>query len=114
MVWFGPRRPPRRIFPRRATLCGALLPALCLLAGSVALAGPGSSSSKAHVYRWVDEKGEVHFGDHLPSTGTGKPKDGAARPANAAPAANPAPAAKAAPDAKDPKDAKAADAPAKK
>ena len=59
--------------------------------------------------RWVDEKGEVHYGDHFPMTGMDS--DGKARSAgekkSPTPAATPAAAAKSAPEAKDPKDPKA-------
>ena len=80
----------------------ALVPALCLLAESTAWAGSA-------VFRWVDEKGEVHYGDHLPAAGVDA--DGKVRSTgekkSPTPAAAPAPAAKAAPDAKDSKNAKA-------
>ena len=77
------------------------MPALCLLAGSAAFAG--STSTSSHVFRWVDEKGEVHYGDHLPMAGLRS----AGEKASPTPAATPAAAAKTAPETKDPKDAKA-------
>ena len=90
----------------------ALVPVLCLLAGSAAWAGSAPTKSSA-VFRWVDEKGEVHYGDHLPMAGVdaeGKVKstDEKKSPTPAAtPTATPAAAAKTAPETKDPKDAKA-------
>ena len=46
---------------------------LCLLLGCIALgaasaaAAAGNNSSKAPIaYRWVDEQGVVHYGDHVP------------------------------------------------
>jgi hypothetical protein len=91
-----------------------LVPALCLLVASAAWAGSGATKGSA-VFRWVDEKGEVHYGDHLPMSGVdsdGKVRStdaktpSAAPPATPAAAPAPAPAAKAAPATKDPKDAK--------
>ncbi|HVN39367.1 MAG TPA: DUF4124 domain-containing protein [Myxococcota bacterium] len=85
----------------------ALVPALCLLAGSAAWAG--SATTKAAVFRWVDEKGEVHYGDHLPMAGVdaeGKVRSTGEK-TSPTPAATPAAAAKTAPETKDPKDAKA-------
>jgi hypothetical protein len=88
----------------------ALVPAFCLLAGSPAWAGSWSTGN-SHVYRWVDEKGEVHYGDHVPMAGVDR--DGKVRSTGdktsptPTPTATPAAAVKAAPDAKDPKDAKA-------
>jgi hypothetical protein len=36
-------------------------------AGACAAAAPGKSSSKQGIaYRWVDEQGVVHYGDHIP------------------------------------------------
>jgi hypothetical protein len=43
----------------------SLLLAAALAAGS-AHADPSSSSSKTLSYRWVDEQGVVHYGDHIP------------------------------------------------
>jgi Domain of unknown function (DUF4124) len=42
-----------------------LLLAAALAAGSVH-ADPSKSSSKSLSYRWVDEQGVVHYGDHIP------------------------------------------------
>lgn len=95
------------MFPIRTGTWVALVPALCLLAGSAAWAGSVTTKSSA-VFRWVDEKGEVHYGDHLPMTGVdseGKVRSTGEK-ASPTPAATPAAAAKTAPETKDPKDAK--------
>ena len=42
----------------------SLLCLLCLVLGVPALAGPGDKPSKT--YKWVDEHGRVHYGDHVP------------------------------------------------
>lgn len=48
---------------RRALVC--LLPALCLAwAGPVLAEAKGSNQKK--VYRWVDDKGQVHYGNAVP------------------------------------------------
>ena len=59
--------------------------------------------------RWVDEKGEVHYGDHYPMNGVnGDGKVGSAgEKKSPTPAATPAAAAKTAPEAKAPKDSPA-------
>ena len=41
--------------------CTALLGA-----GACAAAAPGQSSKQGIAYRWVDEQGVVHYGDHIP------------------------------------------------
>ena len=86
------------------------MPALCLLVGSAAWAGSVGSKPSAAVFRWVDEKGEVHFGDHFPMTGVdgnGKVRSADEKKSSTPAAAPAAPdAAKPAPEAKDPKDAK--------
>ena len=54
-------RAPRPRF-RWLLACTALV-----AAGACAAAAPGQSSSKQGVaYRWVDEQGVVHYGDHIP------------------------------------------------
>jgi hypothetical protein len=61
------------------------------------------------MYRWVDERGEIHFGDQPPPSDTRDDDARRARPADQAqptPDAKPASAPPAAPEAK-PKDAKA-------
>jgi hypothetical protein len=46
------------------------------LCGAAHAAPPRSSSSKQGVaYRWVDEQGVVHYGDHVPPEYTGKERD---------------------------------------
>ena len=107
MVRGSATRTRRPVFPIRTSTWVALVPVLCLLAGSAAWAGSAATKGPA-VFRWVDEKGEVHFGDHLPMTGVDA--DGKERSAgekkSPTPAAAPAAAAKPAPETKDPKDAK--------
>jgi hypothetical protein len=54
-------RAPRARF-RWLLACTALV-----CAGACAAAAPGQSASKQGVaYRWVDEQGVVHYGDHIP------------------------------------------------
>jgi hypothetical protein len=54
-------RAPRPRF-RWLLVCTALVGA-----GACAAAAPGHSSSKQGIaYRWVDEQGVVHYGDHIP------------------------------------------------
>lgn len=48
---------------RRALLC--LVPALCLAWGGTVVAQSKSSNQKK-VYRWVDDKGQVHYGNAVP------------------------------------------------
>lgn len=46
------------------------------LCGAAHAAPPNSSSSKQGVaYRWVDDQGVVHYGDHVPPEYTGKERD---------------------------------------
>jgi hypothetical protein len=52
---------------RRPALPGLLACVALALGGVHAVHGQSPSSSKGSVaYRWVDEKGEVHYGDHIP------------------------------------------------
>ena len=107
MVHSNTTRTQRSAFPLRSSTWVLLVPALCLLAGSSAWAGSASTKGSA-VFRWVDEKGEVHYGDHLPMSGVdsnGKVRSTDAK-TSPTPAATPAAAAKTAPEKKDPKDAK--------
>ncbi|MDP3856215.1 MAG: DUF4124 domain-containing protein [Stagnimonas sp.] len=48
--------------PRRSLRLPGLLVAGCLLLA----AGPAAAQQKQNLYRWVDEKGQVHFGDRIP------------------------------------------------
>jgi Domain of unknown function (DUF4124) len=43
-----------------------LLAALALAAGSAQAAGTSPSKKSGVAYRWVDENGVVHYGDHIP------------------------------------------------
>jgi hypothetical protein len=46
------------------------------ICGAAHAAPPSSSSSKQGVaYRWVDDQGVVHYGDHVPPEYTGKERD---------------------------------------
>lgn len=49
-----------------ARLCVLGLLAAATLGAAVAHADPKDSSSKGIAYRWVDEQGIVHYGDHIP------------------------------------------------
>ncbi len=55
-------RPDR--FPRAAAL--ALAACVAALPGAATHAADASSSGGAKVYRWVDDKGVVHYGDSVP------------------------------------------------
>jgi hypothetical protein len=60
-------------------MTGTTLRALLCLAASaaiaaVALAGPRDSGTKPQVYKWVDEKGVVHYGDAIPPQYTDQDK----------------------------------------
>ena len=48
--------------PRLSLCLPGLLVAGCLLLA----AGPAAAQQKQNLYRWVDEKGQVHFGDRIP------------------------------------------------
>src|SRR5271169_937278 len=48
-----------------------VLPALAWCGAAHAQA-PGSTSHQGVAYRWVDEQGVVHYGDHVPPEYTGK------------------------------------------
>src|SRR5207302_1728727 len=48
------------------TLLGCLVLAGITLAGGVVRAAPSQSSRQGIAYRWVDENGVVHYGDHIP------------------------------------------------
>ena len=51
----------------RPLLAGLVLAAITLASGAVLAAPRQSQSSKQGVaYRWVDEQGVVHYGDHIP------------------------------------------------
>jgi hypothetical protein len=50
--------------PPRLTVLALL--AAATLGAAVADADPKDSSSKGIAYRWVDEQGVVHYGDHIP------------------------------------------------
>ncbi len=46
------------------------------ICGAAHAGPPGSSTSKQGVaYRWVDDQGVVHYGDHVPPEYTGKERD---------------------------------------
>src|SRR5207302_758834 len=47
-------------------LLGCLVLAGITLAGSVVRAAPSQASRQGIAYRWVDENGVVHYGDHIP------------------------------------------------
>jgi len=51
-------------YPPRLAVLGLLVAAT--LGAAVAHADPKDSSSKGIAYRWVDEQGIVHYGDHIP------------------------------------------------
>ncbi len=51
-------------YPPRLAVLGLL--AAATLGAAVADADPKDSSSKGIAYRWVDEQGIVHYGDHIP------------------------------------------------
>jgi hypothetical protein len=56
------------MFPTRPT-CLLLLLSLALAGSAQSATSPGSHSSKSQkgiAYRWVDEQGVVHYGDHVP------------------------------------------------
>ena len=54
----------RKATPFRATVISGLLIGL---ASQAQAAQPATSSSGKQTYKWVDEKGVVHYGDHVPS-----------------------------------------------
>ena len=47
-------------------LLGCLVLAGITLAGGLVRAAPSQSSRQGIAYRWVDENGVVHYGDHIP------------------------------------------------
>lgn len=54
----------RRLAP--GPLLGCLVLGLVMLDGGAARAAPSQSSKQGIAYRWVDENGVVHYGDHIP------------------------------------------------
>ena len=59
-------KPDHRILLRRLVTL-TLAVSLAAVGGAAAVAADNSSSGGGKVYRWVDDKGEVHYGDSVPS-----------------------------------------------